>query len=890
MKKFLFSLSIIFSCSFIEVFSQTNILPQSGNVGIGTLSPPSKLSIFSSFPSYNSSLIPTTLFGGSNPEFALSDFGNNIGNNITLRLGSNNSSYYNYGAYIKAIQGAGIDQYKLEFGTSLSAVANTKMMIDFNGNVGIGTTSPISSLSIQSQAITGNKVVLNINNPASYGAGLGTSTAVLRFNRSPNDAGTTGVMADILGGNESETTSSYGYLGFATRNGATETTTERMRLTSSGNLGIGTTNPIAKLEVAGGTVKFSNNWFPYFDGNNYHRANNHIFADIAGNEKMWIAGTGNVGVGTTDPTEKLSIYGVNNSAPGVLSFESSREDVINAEVGVLKAKNSKVEIAKIGLNRAGGSYTGFLNFWVKKTNNTDIYEAMRISEIGNVGIGTTTPTTKLDVNGGLRISDFFAMGNNQFQWFKDASGSERRLIGLSNANIAYFGDVDNTITGSMNLFQANSQHRFFTNGTEKLTVIQNGNVGIGTSAPSEKMTLENGNFQIQKGNGGAGSFGKIQWQNSLAYSNYARAFIEARRGGNDDGNLDFATANTTGEAAAVRMTINNSGNIGIGTTAPVAKLEISSENNSGIRLSGSTSRLTFAGSKTNLWNLDNANGSLRFFKEDYNANSFGLNGVVSMAISNNGNVGIGSDNPTRKFEVISSTNDMAYFRDNSTASEVNFRGNSTQTIFDFGNRPLQVQFNSVPSFTLNTSGNMGIGITSPAQKLHVNGNSMLSGTNPKQFYDWSGIAAFSTGIFGNTTNDTRFSIYTNSAGEAFSVNYLNGSVGIGTSTIPANYKLAIGGDMIAERVVVKLQSNWPDYVFSPNYKRSTLSEVEEYINKNHHLPNIPSAQEVSDNGIDVGKMNAKLLEKMEEMTLYMIEQQKEIKALREEVKKIKNKK
>ena len=83
--------------------------------------------------------------------------------------------------------------------------------------------------------------------------------------------------------------------------------------------------------------------------------------------------------------------------------------------------------------------------------------------------------------------------------------------------------------------------------------------------------------------------------------------------------------------------------------------------------------------------------------------------------------------------------------------------------------------------------------------------------------------------------------------------------------------------MVAEEVKVQLQANWPDYVFDKAYKLSTLKEVEKHIIKKGHLPNIPSAEEVKkEDGIELGAMNTKLLEKIEELTLYTIQQEKDI--------------
>jgi hypothetical protein len=91
----------------------------------------------------------------------------------------------------------------------------------------------------------------------------------------------------------------------------------------------------------------------------------------------------------------------------------------------------------------------------------------------------------------------------------------------------------------------------------------------------------------------------------------------------------------------------------------------------------------------------------------------------------------------------------------------------------------------------------------------------------------------------------------------------------------ANTKLAVAGTIRAEEVIVHLKNNWPDYVFSENYVLLPLSDVEKFIQKNHHLPNIPSATEVATSGNNLGEMDALLLRKIEELTLYMIQLKKD---------------
>jgi hypothetical protein len=108
---------------------------------------------------------------------------------------------------------------------------------------------------------------------------------------------------------------------------------------------------------------------------------------------------------------------------------------------------------------------------------------------------------------------------------------------------------------------------------------------------------------------------------------------------------------------------------------------------------------------------------------------------------------------------------------------------------------------------------------------------------------------------------------------------LSGRVSIGTTVHPAGYKFAVAGYVIAESVTVKLQSPWGDYVFDKNYALKSLPEVKTYIDQNHHLPEMPSAQEVAKDGQNLGEMNRLLVKKVEELTLYLIEMKAEIKEL-----------
>ncbi|MEE9349318.1 MAG: hypothetical protein V3U80_04665 [Flavobacteriaceae bacterium] len=115
----------------------------------------------------------------------------------------------------------------------------------------------------------------------------------------------------------------------------------------------------------------------------------------------------------------------------------------------------------------------------------------------------------------------------------------------------------------------------------------------------------------------------------------------------------------------------------------------------------------------------------------------------------------------------------------------------------------------------------------------------------------------------------------------------DGNVSIGTTESATGFKLSVGGKIMAEELKVQLEDEWPDFVFEPNYNLYSLDKLEKYIDRNKHLPNIPSAEEVKENGIEVGEMNAKLLQKIEELTLYVIEINKNNEKLKKELEELK---
>jgi len=206
---------------------------------------------------------------------------------------------------------------------------------------------------------------------------------------------------------------------------------------------------------------------------------------------------------------------------------------------------------------------------------------------------------------------------------------------------------------------------------------------------------------------------------------------------------------------------------------------------------------------------------------------------------------------------------------------------------------------------LDQHGNVGIGTTTPAAKLEVRGN-LLFLTGSHQFYLNEGtlIDPLKAGIRDNggdvvmnaknngklfLNRDVNSDVWIESSPDGINNIEIatfkaNGNVGIGTTT--PQTKLAVNGDMVAKKVTVTL-SGWPDYVFAKGFRLPALKKVKEYIDIHHHLPEMPSADSVEKNGLDLGHNQALLLKKLEELTLYTIRQEHQIEILKEEVKGMK---
>lgn len=200
------------------------------------------------------------------------------------------------------------------------------------------------------------------------------------------------------------------------------------------------------------------------------------------------------------------------------------------------------------------------------------------------------------------------------------------------------------------------------------------------------------------------------------------------------------------------------------------------------------------------------------------------------------------------------------------------------------------------AMTIQKNGNVCFGSSySPSQKVQIdNGNMLVRGTNNFQVAnDQAFVYLGDASHYIKSKFGYGVSIGTNTQADLLSV-LQSGKVTIGGPALtntPGNYRLYVTGGILTERVKVAIynSSSWADFVFAPGYHLRPIDEVESYILENKHLPDVPSTQQVMDDGLDLAKMDATLLRKIEELTLYMIELKKDNDTLKKEIAELKNK-
>lgn len=325
-------------------------------------------------------------------------------------------------------------------------------------------------------------------------------------------------------------------------------------------------------------------------------------------------------------------------------------------------------------------------------------------------------------------------------------------------------------------------------------------------------------------------------------------------------------------------------NIGIGTNTPQFKLSVHDDTHGYIKFSNNTTTEgntngSFIGAFTNdlyIWNKQ-PNGN-QFFYTD---------GTRRLTLDSIGRFGIGKW-PESKLDVLG---DLRLESPSSTlGSAIRFYGGTTGSSALYFYRDLttptlggSLQYNATNDYLVISNGTaayftpdgMGVSTSSPLAKVHI-----VSGQDAGLGNTTNGFLMLGTGTSSNLIFDNNEIMARNNGAIApLTLQNDGGSVRIGNVAAPAGYVFAVNGKMIGEELKVQLSGNWPDYVFNENYNLKSFDQLRAFIKEKNHLPNIPPAAEVEKNGIEVGDMQKRMMEKIEELTLYILELENRIKTL-----------
>jgi hypothetical protein len=374
--------------------------------------------------------------------------------------------------------------------------------------------------------------------------------------------------------------------------------TERMRIDSSGNVGIGATSIAAntKLYVFGGRSNFVANSDAYAIGVGYassgayylgaNSSNNAlIFSNSSGSEKIRFDDSGNVGIGTSTINTKVDVLGSQVLNRGVVEILDSTAVAAGVGAGITLggyfsgSLTPGVQIKAAKTNATSGDYGFDMTFLNYKNGDANMTERMRIDSSGNVGIGTSSPTQKLDVQAAACIAKFTSTTGTNSVYTQMVNTGGSFYLGTDDSTGATSGAAYGRFvygTGAYPML-------FFTNSAERMRIDSSGNVGIGISTPLTKLDVY-GPSSVTSFTGTT-KLG-VMVRGSVAYTDYSGidftgvgqttplgriALLSSSVGSL----MQFGTSNTyVSGITNTAMTIDQNGYVGIGNTSPASKLDV----------------------------------------------------------------------------------------------------------------------------------------------------------------------------------------------------------------------------------------------------------------------------------------------------------------------------
>jgi Chaperone of endosialidase len=760
----------------------------SGNFGIGTTTPSYVLHVSSNIAANG------TVVAVDNPNTGTSGLSSFIARNSGstsyggMRMGMLGTGWTNSG---HLLQNGGFLDCDQSNGISVAATSNSGsirfyaggttevMRVNSNQNVGIGTTTPTYMLDVQGGTVgitnTGAKKLQFPNDNT-------TNRHIVLYETANNEHQYLGfgINANTLRYQVDQTGANHIFYAAA----SSTASTELMRIQGTGNVGIGTSSPTAKLQVAGvisaqqaGEVRYHmynmGGQAEWKFGQKSSSAHDFILSKVvsgAETDYMTINTSGNVGISTSTPAYKLDVQGiVGITNTGAKKLQLVNDTSTNRHIVLYEDTNNEHQYYGFGVNSATLRYqisgTGANHVFYAATSSSASTELMRIQGTGNVGIGTASPSTKLEVSGTIKATNYILPNSG---WINSADTRGRLYFGTDARS--YYGSFDG--------------HEWRSSNDGTMMVLTNGgNLGIGTSTPGYLLHAAS-NITL------AGAIIATEILNTTSYAGFAArnsgstvsggmrmgilgtgwtsggiyqqngGFLECDQSNgisiaasSNNGSIRFYAGGTTEV-----MRVNSNQNVGIGTTTPAYTLDVAGTINSSGNLTGPTitslSNLGIFGSNTAIWSSNNMfnkaggtiTGSTSFYQgSPLILSNTSLAGSYPLVLqSSTGTNGI--------------TNGLAFMNTTATPSQavpgglilLERMGAAGRGMLHFATKNGTLNTDSCDiRMSITPDGKIGIGTSNPSATLSVNNNAGQGSTSVMTIEN--GTNANKVGMFVNLT-------------------------------------------------------------------------------------------------------------------------------------------
>jgi hypothetical protein len=755
-------------------------------LGIGTSSPSATLEV-GALTSGSTGNVVINHEGGSTPTLQVKA----RTNRSVLQISDNDTT-----GYLSAENGL------FSIGRTAGLSANN-INIDSSNNVGIGTSSPSSKLDVTGTATISTD--LNVGGAVKGNAGtraISVGTAGSVTGGVQLWSSTTGTSYVQFGDEAGDAANHYrGYMLYSHSNdsmGLGTSGSTRVTIDSSGNVGVGESNPVAKIHIQGSGTSGQVTSSLILENSSSGTAGLQI-TGAAGSSHLDFMYGGGPSTGTNTLTTGMSMTLEGSGAGNVGIGTSSPDSKIHLNDGALHIQQTDGSDTWFSLGANNDNYitTGASGITVFRAVGT---ERLRIASDGDISFYEdtgTTPKFVWDASGeilGIGGSPNAALPATGTLLQLQRAGSTR--LNITAANVSYsaidFGDTDDLDVGKIEYYHANNTMYFSTNAANRMVINSSGNVGIGTSAPA--WGIQTGNFRgtdsapVFSGTSGDG-FAFDYYNGSNPYPRHGS--IAVIGAGTATADMSFWT--DSGSAVAEAMRIDASGNVGIGISSPTYKLHVRSAD---------------ASDDVAYIHHDNASqtsGTLLKVRSDAGASSgYSLldvqnNSGTALYVAGDNKVGIGTTSPSELLHVSGASSPAIRVTATNTPVSVSLQADdATGFLTTVTNHPLVFRTNSTERMRITSTGNVGIGTTSFTNKLNVTGAMPSAGTPLVQLSENSGGAR--DGLYLNYTGTTNAAVYSLKITDASKTHLAvkgDGNVGIGTGSPYNNSKLDVAGSIIS---------------------------------------------------------------------------------------------